>query len=1040
VADDYPIAIKIDPGPALQAIPRVTSELGKAEAAGERTGAAISRGFRAGAAAADGARDSMGRFVTGARAGGTAADGAAKSSTSLARAFDGVAQAIQREQQMLTRIQGPLQRYERELQTLDSLQGRGAISTGEYANQVARLNRELERSNAIGRARPAVVAAVAPAAGGGMLAGAGGMAAAAGLAVGAREILNAANTYQGLQNRMRVVAQEGESVSSTFAKISASAVATRSSIEATTIAYQRLRGATKEMGLSSGDLLRVTERINKAIVVSGASAAEAQGGMIQLAQGIASNRLGGDELRSVLENLPYVADILAQSLGVTRGKLRELGEQGKLTAAVIIGAFEKMGSKIDKDFGKTAPTLGQQWALLQDQIMITVGKVFEGTGLFKILGGIVSNVGAVFGFVGDVMKTVSTIINGLTDALGPLGDAIGYVLNPLQALKDLMGLVSDVAGALVEAFGIGDDAATRSARAYLGQMEAMKKLHAEEVKLERASVALAAARGAGIAAPAFDLDAAKQAAKLQIQFKQALGVDIPSAFDEATRKGLDLDAAITKIRDKRALDDVAEQAKRTERALSGVNDTLRDNEKHWDGMRERVKDLRGALAKLEADRAFLVSKTGAAYGNQRNQEETRLELAVKTELRDKTLELDNSEFKYGETVVGIRKRTLEKKDALDAVHGSYKAGRITLAEYTEGLKSLGVEEDRATKMLREIRQPATDYRANIAALNTLLNQGRITLDEYSAAIRRTSDAYGGSELRKLIESAGAPKAAPKVSLGGGPLNLGEGYEGLLDDAIDIDGNVSRERFDALQKYEADVAGKMAELEISWQGPEDRDLAADLAAAEKMDKALEKAAKTGKSFEDGLSRGLAAIRDNLTDVGSAIETTLTNAFKGAEDALVSFVTTGKADFKSMVNSMLADLTRLLIRQAAAGLIKAIGSGASGGAGAAVAAAPDVYDTIFGGGKAFGGDYRVGGSGGPDSQLVTFALTPGEHLAFTPPGASPRSEREAMPQPRINVIVVDDEKSTRRFMENEGERYYQIHRRRDDPAKRGRTTGR
>ncbi len=263
-----------------------------------------------------------------------------------------------------------------------------------------------------------------------------GLAVAAGVTFGVRELMGAANAYQNLQNRMRVVVQDGESVSATFEKVRSTAIATRSSIDTTTGAYQRLRGATKEMGLSSEDLLRVTGRINKAITVSGAATAEAQAGMIQLAQGIASNRLGGDELRSVLENLPYVADILAQSLGVTRGKLRELGEQGKLTASVIIGAFEKMGSKIDADFAKTAPTLGQQWTMFKDQLVVTIGKVFEATGLFTIFGNVLGAIGDVIGVVGDVVKGLATGWSAFLDVLGPVGDAIRRVLAPLGMLKN----------------------------------------------------------------------------------------------------------------------------------------------------------------------------------------------------------------------------------------------------------------------------------------------------------------------------------------------------------------------------------------------------------------------------------------------------------------------------------------------------------------------------------------------------------------------------------------------------------------------------
>src|SRR5690606_2602352 len=76
---------------------------------------------------------------------------------------------------------------------------------------------------------------------------------------------------------------------------------TRSSFEGTANLYARVALATKELGIGQQELLTFTERVNQAIILSGASAQEAQAGLIQLSQGLASGALRGDELRSVLE-------------------------------------------------------------------------------------------------------------------------------------------------------------------------------------------------------------------------------------------------------------------------------------------------------------------------------------------------------------------------------------------------------------------------------------------------------------------------------------------------------------------------------------------------------------------------------------------------------------------------------------------------------------------------------------------------------------------------------------------------------------------
>lgn len=68
-----------------------------------------------------------------------------------------------------------------------------------------------------------------------------------------------------------------------------------------------------------------------------------------------------------------------------------------------------------------------------------------------------------------------------------------------------------------------------------------------------------------------------------------------------------------------------------------------------------------------------------------------------------------------------------------------------------------------------------------------------------------------------------------------------------------------------------------------------------------------------SFSRGASEALEDYRAKLEDVGSSSFDIISGAFQGMEDALVSFVQTGKLDFKSMIDSMISDLIRLMIQQ-------------------------------------------------------------------------------------------------------------------------------
>lgn len=84
------------------------------------------------------------------------------------------------------------------------------------------------------------------------------------------------------------------------------------------------------------EILQFTRTVTQLGIASGASGQEFRAATIQLAQGLASARLQGEELRSVLEQLPEVARAIARSFGITYGDLRRAASEGVLTGEGIV--------------------------------------------------------------------------------------------------------------------------------------------------------------------------------------------------------------------------------------------------------------------------------------------------------------------------------------------------------------------------------------------------------------------------------------------------------------------------------------------------------------------------------------------------------------------------------------------------------------------------------------------------------------------------------------------------------------------------------
>lgn len=195
-----------------------------------------------------------------------------------------------------------------------------------------------------------------------------------------------ADAYTNIQNRLRLTTTDQANLNAVFNELQAISGRTRSSLEANVDLYSRVSQSAKDLGLSQQQILNLTESLNQAIKISGATAQESEAGLRQLSQGLASGALRGDELVSVLENLPAVADVIAKSLGVTRGELRAMGAEGKITANTIVTAFEQARGELADKFAKTIPTASEGFVLLKNQLIETVGELDSATGASSLLG------------------------------------------------------------------------------------------------------------------------------------------------------------------------------------------------------------------------------------------------------------------------------------------------------------------------------------------------------------------------------------------------------------------------------------------------------------------------------------------------------------------------------------------------------------------------------------------------------------------------------------------------------------------------------
>ena len=199
-------------------------------------------------------------------------------------------------------------------------------------------------------------------------------------AISVREIARASEQYVNMTNRLRLVTEGSEQLAYAQEAVMRAAQQTYQPLETTAEVYQRIAQNASALGLSFAEVEAITKTVSRTIALSGADTQTAAGAMRQFGQALASGSLRGDELNSILEGTPALAQAVARGLGVTTGELRAMGAEGELTASKIITALQNQESAVEEMSRTMNVTAGQAMVTFGNSLIGIVGKLDEASG------------------------------------------------------------------------------------------------------------------------------------------------------------------------------------------------------------------------------------------------------------------------------------------------------------------------------------------------------------------------------------------------------------------------------------------------------------------------------------------------------------------------------------------------------------------------------------------------------------------------------------------------------------------------------------
>lgn len=253
-----------------------------------------------------------------------------------------------------------------------------------------------------------------------------------------KSVLNASDELMQTKSRLDLMNDDVQSTDELLNMVYASAQDARGSLNDMADVVARFGNNAKDAFSSSAEVVAFANLIQKQMTNAGATTQEASNAMLQLSQALGSGVLRGDELNSIYEQAPNLIQNIADYLNVPRDHIREMAEEGELTANIVKNAIFAATDEINANFESMPMTWGQVWTSMQNTatmafqpVLEHINEIANSEGFqnfvnmaindLAILAGYVLEIFDVVGMVGtfiaDNWSVISPIIYGIAGAL-----------------------------------------------------------------------------------------------------------------------------------------------------------------------------------------------------------------------------------------------------------------------------------------------------------------------------------------------------------------------------------------------------------------------------------------------------------------------------------------------------------------------------------------------------------------------------------------------------------------------------------------------
>lgn len=246
------------------------------------------------------------------------------------------------------------------------------------------------------------------------------------------------DTSTRVENSLKVAGLSGQELKDTYDQLYVSAQRYGVPLEAITTLYGRLTSAGKELGANQQELMQFTNLVGLSLQVSGQSATEASGALLQLSQALGGGKIQAEEYNSLLDGARPLLQAVANGLeeaGGSVSKLTQLVKSGQVSSEAFFRAGLAGYDSLEQKAASSSATIETGFTRVANALVRAAGRFNEDTQASDDLN-------AALGTLASTIDSLnfSNMIEQLNNVGVTLDTILGKVNSTGQALGEMTGL------------------------------------------------------------------------------------------------------------------------------------------------------------------------------------------------------------------------------------------------------------------------------------------------------------------------------------------------------------------------------------------------------------------------------------------------------------------------------------------------------------------------------------------------------------------------------------------------------------------------